>query len=469
MIRRITFVEPENENLHIFSKFVLPRLGTILLATIMRDRGFAARTCFMPAREAAARRLDADLVGISTITATAPGAYALGDHFRARGIPVVFGGPHVSFLPEEALEHGDYCLTGEGEESLPMLVDALNKGTALDAVPGLVWKEKGTIRRNPVPAPIEDLDRLPFPDLGLLEMGGNRRIGAQGLARPTVPVQTSRGCPFDCTFCSVTGMFGRHYRHRSTANVLAELARYDPGACDIFFYDDNFAANPRATKELLREMIRLGLGFHWSTQVRSDIARDPEMLDLMKEAGCMSLYIGFESVDPQALREMKKNQSVDEIRHAIHEIRARKIHVHGMFVFGFDSDTPATTKATVRFALREKIDTAQFLILTPLPGTGFYTRMKDEGRLLDTSWGAYDAHHVKFWPRRFSPWELQRAQIMAHARFYAPWHVVARLLRGSLGGFFVGMYAWALNRRWRRVERDYLKALRTRVASPATV
>ncbi len=467
MIRRIAFIEPENENLHIFSKFVLPRLGTILLATIMRDRGFAARTYFLPGREAAARRLDADLVGISTITATAPAAYALGDHFRARGIPVVFGGPHVSFLPEEALEHGDYCIAGEGEEGFPRLVEALNGGGSLAEVPGLVWRDKDGIRRNPAAAPIEDLDQLPFPDLSLLDMGRNRRIGAQGLAKPTVPIQTSRGCPFDCTFCSVTGMFGRRYRHRSTENILSEIGRYNPEECDIFFYDDNFAANPRKTKELLREMIRRDLGFHWSTQVRSDIARDPEMLDLMKEAGCSSLYIGFESVDPQALSEMKKNQSVEEIRHAIREIRDRRIHVHGMFVFGFDADTPATTKATVRFALREKIDTAQFLILTPLPGSGFYTRMLEEGRLLDTSWETYDAHHVMFRPRRFSPWELQRAQIMAHARFYAPWHVLARLLRGSVIGFFVGMYAWALNRRWVRIERDYLRRLRLRTTPSA--
>lgn len=460
MIRRITLIEPENEHLHIFSKFVLPRLGTILLATIMRDRGYAARTYFLPAREAAARKLDADLVGISTITATAPGAYALGDHFRARGIPVVFGGPHVSFLPEEALEHGDFCLTGEGEESFPLLVEALNNGTSLAEVPGLAWKENGVIRRNLAAAPIEDLDSLPFPDLGLLDMGHGRRIGAQGLGLPTVPVQTSRGCPFDCTFCSVTGMFGRHYRHRSTASILAELSRYDSKDCALFFYDDNFTASPRKAKELLREMIRLRLGFSWSTQVRSDIARDPEMLDLMAQAGCSSLYIGFESVDPEALREMKKNQSVEEIRLAIREIRRRRIHVHGMFVFGFDADTAATTKATVRFALKEKVDSAQFLILTPLPGTGFYTRMLAEGRLLDTAWEGYDAHHVKFRPSRFSPWELQRSQILAHARFYAPWHVVARLLRGSVAGFLVGVYAWALNRRWVRLERDYLRGLR---------
>jgi radical SAM superfamily enzyme YgiQ (UPF0313 family) len=216
-------------------------------------------------------------------------------------------------------------------------------------------------------------------------------------------------------------------------------------------------------------MIRLRLEFRWSTQVRSDIARDPEMLDLMAAAGCSSLYIGFESVDPAALKEMNKNQTVDEIRHAIREIRRRRIHVHGMFVFGFDSDTPATTRATVSFALEEKIDSAQFLILTPLPGSSFYTRMLAEGRLIDAAWDTYDAHHVKYIPRGFTPWELQRAQIGAHAHFYSPWHVAARLLRGSMGGFVVGVYASALNRRWQRLERDYLRRLRLLLPAPARV
>ena len=207
-------------------------------------------------------------------------------------------------------------------------------------------------------------------------------------------------------------------------------------------------------------MIRLQLGFKWSTQVRSDIAKDGELLDLMAAAGCATLFIGFESVDPVALKEMKKNQSVEEIRYAIREIRKRKIHVHGMFVFGFDSDTVESTRATVRFALEEKVDSAQFLILTPLPGSGFYGRMRDEKRIIDTAWDTYDAHHVKFVPRGFTPWDLQRMQIEAHTRFYSPVHVVARLLRGRVAGFIVGVYARALNKRWQLQEKDYLRLLR---------
>ena len=470
MIKRVTLIEPKNDHLHIFSKFELPRLGGLLLATILRDKGYETEFLFMQGKEIWSRGLEADLVGISTISATATAAYAIADECRRKGIPVVMGGAHVSFLPEEALEHADYCIVGEGETCLPLLVDALNGKCSFEVVPGLVWKENGAIRRNPAAAPIEDLDSLPFPDFSLLKMGGGRsKIGEAGLGRATIPVQTSRGCPYDCTFCSVTGMFGHRYRHRSTSNIVAELAHYNPRRQMIFFYDDNFAANPGKTKELLREMIRLRLGFRWSTQVRSDVARDPEMLDLMKQAGCATLYIGFESVDPAALKEMNKKQTVEEIRQAIRAIRSRGIHVHGMFVFGFDADTPATARATVDFALAEKVDSTQFLILTPLPGSSFYTQMIAEGRLIDKSWETYDAHHVKFIPRGFTPWELQQAQIRAHSRFYSPLHVVARLLRGSLPGFLIGLYASVLNRRWQREERDYLRLLRMFRPAPAGI
>ena len=241
-------IEPKNDQLHIFSKFELPRLGSILLATLMRDKGFQTESLFMKGKDILSRTIDADLVGISTITATAPAAYAVADALRTRGIPVVIGGPHVSFLPEEALQHADYCLTGEGETGFPMLVEALNAGSDLSVVPGLAWCENGAIRRNPAAPPIEDLDSLPFPDFSLLDMGGRTKMGTTGPGRATIPMQTSRGCPFDCTFCSVTGMFGRHYRHRSTANIIAELSRYDSAQVQIFSMTTTLPPIPAAPR-----------------------------------------------------------------------------------------------------------------------------------------------------------------------------------------------------------------------------
>jgi radical SAM superfamily enzyme YgiQ (UPF0313 family) len=460
MVRKVSIIEVKSEHLHIFSRFELPRIGATLLATVLRDRGLEAEALFLPRKTLLARGIQTDLAGISTITATAPASYAVADDLRRRGIPVVIGGPHASFQPEEALEHGEYCLVGEAEQSLPMLVDALNGTRALDDVPGLVWRKNGAIVRNPAARPIDDLDSLPFPDYSLLDMG-RRRMGAFLLGGSIVPIQTSRGCPYDCSFCSVTGMFGKRYRFRSTASVITELERYHAGQL-FFFYDDNFAANTRHTRELLQAIIDRKFGFQWSTQVRADIARNPELLDLMYQAGCRTVFIGFESVDPRALAEMKKGQSVDEMRFAVRELRRRGIHVHGMFVFGFDADTPETVKATVDFAIHERIDSAQFLLLTPLPGSQLFERLTAEGRINERDWDDYDAHHVTFRPTGFTAWKLQLAQIRAHARFYAWRRVFARLLHGRLPSFLVGVYANRLNHRWKRKERDYLRALRHR-------
>jgi radical SAM superfamily enzyme YgiQ (UPF0313 family) len=407
-----------------------------------------------------ARQLDrgADLVAISTITPTAPIAYSLGDHFRSRGTLVVMGGQHITFLPEEALKHADYCILGEGETSFPRFVDALNGRESLEKVPGLAWRKDGRVMTNVAVTPVENLDSLPFPDFSLLDTGG-RRLGGR-FGRAMVPIQTSRGCPFDCVFCSVTCMFGRRYRYRSTENVLAELSRYNARRHYLFFYDDNFASNPGRTKELLNRMIERGLGFNWMTQVRSDVARDPELLELMRKAGCQVLFIGFESVHPAALKEMHKSQTPQEIATAIREIRKRGIHIHGMFVLGFDADTPETTRSTVDFALRKRIDTCQFMILTPLPGTSLFESMKRENRLVNYDWETFDGHHVNFLPRRFLLCELQRMQIQAHARFFRLDRVLLRLFEGRFRAWRMGQYARVFGRRWLRWERSYLQKIR---------
>jgi radical SAM superfamily enzyme YgiQ (UPF0313 family) len=468
-IHRIVFIEPKSEKLHIFSRYVLPRLGNIMLATIMADRGYDARALFLSRKEILARDLEADLVAISTITPTANVAYELADHFRKRGLPVVVGGPHVTFLPEEALEHADYCIQGEGEETFPLFVEALQEAGGgrrddrLAEVPGLAWKQDARVRINPPAELVKDLDSLPFCDFDLLDTGG-RKLGPP-YGRAMVPLQTSRGCPYNCTFCSVTCMFGRRYRYRSTENVIAELKRYNPRKHYLFFYDDNFSSNVERAKKLLRRMIELKLGFSWVTQVRSDVAKDGELLDLMKQAGCTVLFIGFESVDPKALKEMKKAQSREEVERAILEIRRRGIYIHGMFVFGFDADTPETMRRTVDFAIDKKIDTSQFMILTPLPGTELFASLARENRIIDYQWDTFDGHHVTFQPTSFSLWELQKAQIMAHARFCAPRRVLERCLRGRFKAFVAGMYANKVMHRWLRWERVYLNKLRSSLSS----
>ncbi|TFH31268.1 MAG: radical SAM protein [Promethearchaeota archaeon] len=252
-IQKIIFVEPKTEKLHIYSKFELPRIGTVLLATIMKKLGYECRAYYMKTDDFLAKKFSADLICISTITTTAPAAFKIAEYYKSQHIPVVIGGPHVTALPEEALEYADYVIRGEGEIPLPELVEALNGDRELESVQGLAWKEKGTIKMNELPYPIEDLDALPFPDYNLLDTGGTKMSGLS--LKPTIPFQTSRGCPFDCKFCSVTAMFGKKFRYRSVESVIEEMKLYNPKEHIFFFYDDNFSANNTRTKNLLRAMI----------------------------------------------------------------------------------------------------------------------------------------------------------------------------------------------------------------------
>jgi radical SAM superfamily enzyme YgiQ (UPF0313 family) len=397
---------------------------------------------------------DADLVGISTITSTAPRAYAIADRIREMRIPVIMGGPHVTYLAEEALEHTDFVIRGEGERALTELIDAREVGGDYSRISNLSYKKDQQIIHNPRQPLADNLDSLPFPDLSLLK----RDQPTKG-RRSTIPVLTSRGCPFDCTFCSVTGMFGKKYRFRSAENVLAELRQYNSRRNMIFFYDDNFTANRKRTKELLEGMIREKFKFHWTTQVRADVAKDVELVRLMKRAGCHTLYIGFETVNPDSLEEMKKKQTVEEITQAVKVLRKNRIHIHGMFVYGFDQDDWKTVKKTVRFAKKAKLNTTQFLILTPAPGSEFYEKVASENRIQFRDWTLYDGHHAVFRPARLSIFDLQRAQIFSHKKFYSMKQTVKKFFKGKWIDLAIAHYARKLNRTWQKRNKTFLRAI----------
>ena len=303
-MRKIIFIEPKSPNLHIFSQFLLPRLGVFILGAIVRENGWDAKVIVEQSEKIDFEEIKkVDMVGISTITPTAPRAYAIADKIRSLGIPVILGGPHVTYLPDEALTHADYLVRGEAEEALISFLQSWGNGDDFTNVPNLSYQSADKSIHNPMKPLSRSLDDNPFPDFSLSDYIKNRTAG-----KTTLPVQTSRGCPFHCSFCSVTGMFGNAYRFRSTENIIAELYRYDSKKHSIFFYDDNFTANRTRTKALLRRMIEERFTFKWSTQVRVDIAKDLELVKMMKKAGCHTVYIGMESVTPKSLKSMKKNK-----------------------------------------------------------------------------------------------------------------------------------------------------------------
>ncbi len=463
-IRKVVLVEPSPADLHIFSRFALPRLGVVLLGTILRDLGHDVTVMVEDVQELDFDTLvGADLVGLSAISSTAGRSYAIADQLRAHGIPVVMGGPHVTHMADEAIEHCDYVVRGEGERALPRLIETLSHGGDLGLVNNLSWRDEGVVKHNAL-APLEpDLDRFPDPDMSIVQgfrgappLFGRRRI---------VPIMTSRGCPHDCSFCSVTTTFGRKMRYRSVERVLAEMKKYDIRKTVYFIYDDNFAASPRRMRELLAGFRTLPHRPKWSAQVRADVARDEALLDEMKAAGCNTVFIGLESVNQESLESAGKRQDLQRVSEHLTRLTSRGISVHGMFVFGFDTDSHDTMTRTVAFARKHRLFSVQFLILTPLPGSRTHREMEASGRIMLRDWSLYDAHHVCFRPDHVTPAELQRWQCEGHERFYSLGEAFRRLLRGRLWGVALVLYAHKLARDWRRNHAEYLGVL-DRLSTP---
>lgn len=461
-IRKIVFIEPKSPGSHIYSKWGLPRLGTIQLGTILKEAGFDV-TVFIEDMHGIDfdKVFEADIVGISTITSTAPRAYEISKQLKKAGIPVFMGGPHVSFLAEEALSFCDYVIRGEAEESILPFVNALQTGRGFENVTGLVWKTANIVHTNPLPEHCMDLDRYPIPDFNLI---GHNKAPTTNLK--ITPIMTSRGCPFGCNFCSVTRMFGRRYRFRSVENIIAELKTRKPEW--VFFYDDNFAANPAHTKELLRRMIEEKITLKWSSQVRIDVAKDPELMDLMKRSNCVYVYIGLESINPKTLEALNKGQTPEEIESAIRIIQGNGINIHGMFIFGSDHDDISTIRETVKFAKKNELASVQFMILTPLPGTPVFEQMESEGRLLSKDWGYYDAHHVVFKPKGMSHIQLQKQAFKAMLKFYSLGQILKRLNRFDLWTTAIKIYGWRMTRKTRKQMHDFTAQLKEKYATRKT-
>jgi len=443
---KIRLIEPEPPGMHVYAKVLLPRLGLPIIAATLKAHGHDVLV--YNAQMAPIDWADvnsADLVGLSSTTSTTSTAYEYADGLRARNVPVVIGGSHVTFMADEALQHVDYVARGEGGEQLMLeLIEALGGKRELDEIDGLSFRRDGEAVHNAPRERCSDLDVLPFPDLRLV-------VGSERLT--TIPIMTSWGCPFACNFCSVTAMFGRKYRFRSAESVIAEIKDKRPGR--IFFYDDNMAADKKRLKKLLQMMIDEDLVIPWSAQVRTDVVRDKELLELMRASGCELVYLGLESVNQDTLDGYEKSQTVDDIVQGIRILHDYDIRSHGMFVLGADTDNVQTVRDTVDFAIKNHIDTVMLNILTPLPGTPQYQELEAQGRIFEKRWELYDAHHVVFEPKLMTPYELQMEDLRGYMRFYSlrTWlrYIFALKFTKQLMFHWWGM---VIIRNWRKDERN---------------
>jgi anaerobic magnesium-protoporphyrin IX monomethyl ester cyclase len=401
MALRIRFIEPAPPGPHVYDHVLLPRLGTPLMGALLADAGHDVRCyCEMISPVDIADCLSADLVGISSITSTQPAAYQLAAELAAAGVPVVLGGPHVTFMAEEGLDHASYVVRGEGQATITDLAAALDTEHPLSGIAGLSWRDgAGQRHHNPdrTRCSQREFQALPAPDLSLI---------ADSKRMPIKPVMTRWGCPFDCDFCAVTATFSRRVRYRRNSDVLAELAALD--ARRVFFHDDNFVVSKARTADLLRSVAATGLTPDWFAQVRAETvyrpgpAREPDhdFLALMKSAGCQMVMVGFESTCDETLRQMNKKLEVRDIVDSVRLFHEHGILVHGMFVAGADTDPAAQADRIADFARHHGIDTIQIMIETPLPGTHLYERAQAADRILTADWSFFDGHHAVMRPAR---------------------------------------------------------------------
>ncbi len=360
---RVALFEAASAAANVYSKAVLPRVGLPTIGAVITNLGYECDVWFqsMPGFDES-RLAGYDIVGIGSLTNAIPDAYRLADSLRRKGVTVVMGGPHVSFMPAEALGHCDYVVRGEGEVAFPTLVDALARGRPADDLPGVSsLLPDGTVASTPPGAPV-DYEALPSPDFLLSAQVKAGRI-------PPIVV-TSRGCPHECIFCCVTALFGRRYRFKREEQVIAELRPIlDRSVC---FGDDNFCAHPRRTKALLARMIdEDAVPLRWSGQMTVRAAHDLELLDLMRRTRCRIVYVGIESLKADTLASFGKAHEVAGIERCVENLHRHGIGIHGMFVVGMD-DTPQDVRDIVDYAIAYDVDTVQVTSLTPFPGTPLY-------------------------------------------------------------------------------------------------
>ncbi len=336
------------------------------------------------------------LVGIGAMTRMIAKAYRMADAVRAAGVPVVMGGPHVTELADEALgrdggpRHADAVALGEADETWPKIVEDAVRGELKDIYAPV--DEAGKERKPSLQAypaiPWDSIDLGQFNLIPKVVTPLLKRVGGGWGTFRIVPVESGRGCPYGCEFCTVTGFFGDSIRFRTNESVVNELlllkarARSEGGQIAVFFIDDNFAINVKRTKSLLRDIIAAGAQVHWVAQISANLLRDEELVDLIAASGGKWVFIGMESIDPANLADVKKGfNKPGEYAAVLERLAQRNVYAITSFIFGMDNDTPGVAERTLAQVRTWPPGLPIFGLLTPLPATPLYKRLDAAGRL----------------------------------------------------------------------------------------
>ena len=444
-----------------------------------------------------AREQKIGLVGIGAMTRMIARAYSFADALRAAGIPVVMGGPHVTELPAEALghdggpRHADAIALGEADDTWPKIVADAAQGKLkeiYEPVDDLGKERKPSLKSYPV-IPWDTIDLEQFNLIPSMFRRLTERHGSGWKYLNMVPIESGRGCPYGCEFCTVTGFFGDSIRFRTNESVVNELlmlkrrARSERGQICIFFIDDNFAINIKRTKSLLRDIIAAKAQLPWTAQISANLLRDEELVDLIAASHGKWIFIGMESLDAANLSDVNKSFSKPEEYEAVlNRLAKRNIYAITSFILGLDNDTPGVADRTLQHIKRWPPGLPVFSPLTPLPGTPLYSRLQTEGRL------TRPRHWLNFAPYTMSHTPLKMTISQAHEELDRAWrnsygparnkHVVDLLTPRSLDTtamhllmrlFFRGIYVPQMTKRaWLNLifqnRRSIFKLLRNAIA-----
>lgn len=397
--------------------FVRPNLGEGVSADAMTPLVFAILRARTPARIATTlideriesfRAVPTDLVAMTVETFTARRAYEIADAYRSQGVPVVMGGHHPTMLPDEAAQHADCVVVGDAEGVWEKVVEDAEAGCLFPRYQGAMGIRTG--------------EPLLF----------DRSIFVGKKYVPLALVQVGRGCRFACDFCSIHAFYGKSREQRPTTDIVKEIGAL-PRHQHLFFVDDNLLWRRDRFEELMHSLIPLKR--RWMCQISIDAARDDALLDLMAQAGCSLVLIGFESLDSANLKLMRKNWNgvAGSYEDVIARLHRRGIMIYGTFVFGYDADLPGAFDAAAHFSRQQNLAIANFNPLTPMPGTGLYERLVQEGQMLRPQWWIdplYRYGEPIFRPHGMTTTELLDGPMRARAIFYGWKSILARALRG---------------------------------------
>ncbi len=376
------------------------------------------------------------LVGIGAMTRMIAKAYRVADALRAAGIKVVMGGPHVTELPDEALgrdggpRHADALALGEADETWPLIVEDAAKGCLKEIY--TASDESGQALKPD----LQQYPRIPWDSLNLDAFNRIPSFVKPVMARfrtewetfHIIPIESGRGCPYGCEFCTVTGFFGDSIRFRSNQSIVSEMlelkarSRRTHGQIAVFFVDDNFAINVKRTKSLLRDIIAAGAQMSWVGQISANLLRDEELVDLIAESGGRWIFIGMESIDPANLASVNKNFNKPEDYAAVLDrLAKRNVYAITSFIFGLDHDVPGVARRTVEQIEQWPPVLPVFGQITPFPATPLYARLETEGRLTRPKhWLEFSAFHMAHTPLKMTEVEVQREVKTAWRESYSP-------------------------------------------------